>query len=118
MSKKLPMNSSVLKHFTEVAIDFLQEAAIASLSSGSNKFGKSVSPDDRRMTAERCGHLCAVALANKIFEWYPIPTTRFAKEQRIRLSTKESNSDESAVTAGTRGAPFVSWRGKVQSCPT
>nr|CAD7587948.1 unnamed protein product [Timema genevievae] len=37
------------------------------------KFGKSVSPDDRRMTAERCGHLCAVALANKSFEVWMAP---------------------------------------------
>nr|CAD7263453.1 unnamed protein product [Timema shepardi] len=37
------------------------------------KFGKSVNPDDRRMTAERCGHLCAVALANKSSEVWMAP---------------------------------------------
>ncbi|XP_049954268.1 dehydrogenase/reductase SDR family member 7 [Schistocerca serialis cubense] len=29
------------------------------------KFNKTVSKDDKRMTTERCAHLCAVALANK-----------------------------------------------------
>ncbi|XP_045463542.1 dehydrogenase/reductase SDR family member 7 isoform X2 [Harmonia axyridis] len=38
------------------------------------KYGKNVQSTDRRMTAERCGHLCAVALANKIREsWVALP---------------------------------------------
>ncbi|XP_021926946.1 dehydrogenase/reductase SDR family member 7-like isoform X2 [Zootermopsis nevadensis] len=32
------------------------------------KFGKSVEATDRRMTGERCGYLCAVAIANKLGE--------------------------------------------------
>ncbi|PNF34814.1 hypothetical protein B7P43_G03781 [Cryptotermes secundus] len=32
------------------------------------KFGKAVQPTDRRMSVERCGHLCAVAIANKLNE--------------------------------------------------
>lgn len=31
-------------------------------------YGVSVKPTDRRMTAERCAQLCAVALANKLPE--------------------------------------------------
>jgi hypothetical protein len=32
------------------------------------KFGKPVEPNDRRMSGERCGYLCAVAIANKLKE--------------------------------------------------
>lgn len=32
------------------------------------KFGQAVEPTDRRMTAQRCGYLCAVAIANKLPE--------------------------------------------------
>lgn len=32
------------------------------------KFGQAVEATDRRMTAERCGYLCAVAIANKLEE--------------------------------------------------
>lgn len=32
------------------------------------KFGKPVEPNDWRMSGERCGYLCAVAIANKLDE--------------------------------------------------
>jgi dehydrogenase/reductase SDR family protein 7 len=32
------------------------------------KFGKPVEPNDWRMSGERCGYLCAVAIANKLNE--------------------------------------------------
>jgi len=38
------------------------------------KFGKPMEATDRRMTGERCGHLCAVAIANKLGEaWMALP---------------------------------------------
>lgn len=37
------------------------------------KYNESVSTTDRRMTAERCGDLCGVAIANKLSEsWMAI----------------------------------------------
>jgi hypothetical protein len=42
------------------------------------KFGKSVESTDRRMTRERCGQLCAVAIANKLDEaWMALPPIVF-----------------------------------------
>lgn len=42
------------------------------------KFGKSVESTDRRMTRERCGHLCVVAIANKLDEaWMALPPIIF-----------------------------------------
>jgi hypothetical protein len=38
------------------------------------KFGKPVEATDRRMTGERCGYLCATAIANKLDEaWMALP---------------------------------------------
>ncbi|XP_063235766.1 dehydrogenase/reductase SDR family member 7 isoform X2 [Bacillus rossius redtenbacheri] len=37
------------------------------------KFGESARPTDKRMSAERCAHLCAVALANKLDEVWMAP---------------------------------------------
>lgn len=46
-----------------IATNFLQEAFTAN---PEEKFGGSTAGDQRRMTAERCGELFAVALANKV----------------------------------------------------
>lgn len=32
------------------------------------KYGQTTNNTDRRMTAERCGHLCAVGIVNKLSE--------------------------------------------------
>ncbi|XP_075228172.1 dehydrogenase/reductase SDR family member 7-like [Lycorma delicatula] len=45
--------------------NFLNEAFTAA---PGEKFGQKVSPTDRRMTAERCAYLSAVAIANKLDE--------------------------------------------------
>jgi len=51
--------------------NFLAEAFT---SKPGEKFGKPVEATDRRMTGERCGHLCAVAIANKLDEaWMALP---------------------------------------------
>lgn len=47
-----------------IATDFLQECFTSTVG---QKFGEAVRPTDKRMTAERCGFLFAVALANKIY---------------------------------------------------
>lgn len=42
------------------------------------KFGKPMEATDRRMTGERCGHLCSVAIANKLDEaWMALPPAIF-----------------------------------------
>ncbi|KAL3284582.1 hypothetical protein HHI36_018739 [Cryptolaemus montrouzieri] len=42
------------------------------------KYGKSVQSTDRRLTAERCGHMCGIVLANKIREsWIALPPLIF-----------------------------------------
>ncbi|PNF34813.1 hypothetical protein B7P43_G03781 [Cryptotermes secundus] len=42
------------------------------------KFGKPMEITDRRMSTERCGHLCAVAIANKLDEaWMALPPIIF-----------------------------------------
>ncbi|XP_044762565.1 dehydrogenase/reductase SDR family member 7 isoform X2 [Coccinella septempunctata] len=48
-----------------VSTNFLSESFTNTIG---QKYGKSVQPTDRRMTGERCGHLCAMVLANKIRE--------------------------------------------------
>ncbi|XP_055375266.1 dehydrogenase/reductase SDR family member 7 [Condylostylus longicornis] len=48
-----------------IATDFLQESFTAD---PNKKYGERIASDDRRMTAERCGHLFAVALANKTYQ--------------------------------------------------
>jgi dehydrogenase/reductase SDR family member 7 len=43
--------------------NFLQECYVENVG---EKYGKSVQQNDRRMTAERCGHLYAIFLANNM----------------------------------------------------
>lgn len=42
--------------------EFLEHAFTSELG---KKYGQSVQPTDKRMTGERCGHLMAIAIANK-----------------------------------------------------
>lgn len=55
-------------------VDVLSETIFSIL----QKFGKPMEITDRRMTTERCGHLCAVAIANKLDEaWMALPPIIF-----------------------------------------
>lgn len=66
-------NVTFYTHYSCV-VDVLSETVFSIL----QKFGKPMETTDRRMTTERCGHLCAVAIANKLGEaWMALPPILF-----------------------------------------
>jgi hypothetical protein len=67
----------IMKHCFKTKISSVLVCAVREINAHCfQKFGKPVETTDRRMTGERCGHLCAVAIANRLDEaWMALPPT-------------------------------------------